>query len=98
MRFYWPIAGTLAFVGAFSLAADEGEETSIGAVLKLGGKVFRNEKAPGHPVYKVIFEKTRAKDAIRPLQALKQLKSLWLDDANLTDDDLKLIGTLKQLE
>jgi len=66
------------------------EEKAVNAILKLGGKVTRDEELPGWPVSIVILGGPRVTDAgLKELKELKGLQTLYLWDTRITDAGLK---------
>jgi hypothetical protein len=62
------------------------EEAAIKAIEKLGGKVKRDDKAPGKPVISVSLSGTQVADAgLKELKEFRGLDSLDLKDTNVTD-------------
>ena len=92
-----PLLVLLLVVGA--VAADEAEDRAIATIKKLGGKFERDEKKADKPVVRVdIARKDVASAALRELAALKQLQTLFLDGAKVTDAGLKELAGLTQLQ
>ncbi len=87
-----------------SARADEAEDKAVALVEKFGGKVTRDDKAPGKPVVgvslftgpgKVNLKVTDA--GLKELAALKNLTTLMLGGAKVTDAGLKELAALKSL-
>jgi hypothetical protein len=79
-------------------AADEVEDKAIADIMKLGGKIERDDKKPGSPVIAVDLSGKKVKDAdLKCLKTFGELKSLKLDDTRITDDGLKHVKDLKNL-
>ncbi len=88
------VLGALSCPGG--LRADEAG--AVAWVMKVGGKVSRDEKRPGRPVVGVSLSNTKVTDS--GLKELAQLKGLqWMDlrDTKVTDAGLKELATLKAL-
>jgi hypothetical protein len=78
--------------------ADEAEDKAVAFVEKLGGKVFRDEKAAGRPVVMVLLANTKVTNAgLKELAMLKKLASLNLAKTQVTDAGLKELTALKNL-
>ena len=79
--------------------ADDAEDKAVAFVEKLGGKVTRDEKAPGKPVVTVFLSGSKkVTDAdLKELAALKNLTTLDLIGTEVTDAGLKELATLKNL-
>jgi len=79
---------------------DEEEEQAVQVVTRLGGKVIRDEAAPGKPVVSVDLNHTNAADAdLKLLPTMKHLQSLdlsWTTD--ITDVGMKEVAQLKHLQ
>ena len=90
----WAMAALLAL--AAGVRADE--EAAVKTVEKFGGKVTRDEKAPGRPVVAVDFNRSSVTDAgLKELKDLKQLRSIDLCHTKVTDEGLKELKELNQL-
>jgi uncharacterized protein YjbI with pentapeptide repeats len=78
--------------------ADEADDKAVQFIEKLGGKVTRDDKAPGKPVVGVSLFKTQVTDAgLKELAPLKNLTSLNLVGTKATDAGLKELAPLKNL-
>jgi hypothetical protein len=78
-------------------AADDAEYKAIADIMKLGGKIERDDKKPGSPVIAVDLSNKAVKDAnLKCLQSLGELRSLKLDDAPITDEGLKHLKEIVQ--
>ena len=78
--------------------ADEAEDTAVEFVQKLGGKVTRDEKAPGKPVTTLDLSFTEVTDAgLKELAPLKNLTTLDLGYTKVTNAGLKELAPLKNL-
>src|SRR5262245_18163988 len=78
--------------------ADDAETQVVQAIEKLDGWVIRDEKATGNPVIEVHLRGGLVTDAIlKKLAALKQLRTLRLENTQVTDAGLKELAALKQL-
>ena len=81
-----------------SAHADEAEDKAVAFVEKLGGKVTRDDKAPGKPVVRVSMYSTKVSDAgLKDLAALRGLTTLDLSVTKVTDAGLKELAALKGL-
>ena len=77
-------------VAAFGQEPADQEEKAVNAILKLGGKVTRDEKLPGRPVVGVDLRDTNIADAdLKELKELKSLQKLVLSGTQITDAGLK---------
>jgi hypothetical protein len=79
----------------------EQEEKAVNAILKLGGKVARDESLPGRPVVVVYFYPSQPQmtDAgLKELKELKGLQRLYLGGTQITDAGLKELKELKGLQ
>lgn len=73
-----------------SLRADDAEDKAVAFVAKLGGKVTRDEKAPGKPVTTLNLSLGGVTDAdLKELATLKNLTYLDLSHTAVTDAGLK---------
>ncbi|MCX5654840.1 MAG: hypothetical protein NTY65_09365 [Planctomycetota bacterium] len=78
-------------------AGQEGD--AVSAILKLGGKVERDEALPGRPIVEVDLSKTKVTDAdLKGMKELKGLQRLLLGDTTITDAGLKDLKELKGLK
>ena len=85
-------------IGGF-VAADEAEDTAIAAIMKMGGKIIRDQKAPERSTIGVNLESTKVTDAeLEGLGAIVQLRKLWLNDTKVTGTGFKHLVALKQLK
>jgi hypothetical protein len=75
------------------------EERAVQAIERLGGKVLRDEKAPGKPVIAVFLNTPAMTDAgLEVLGELKQLRELDLTGSRVTASGLKELAGLQQLQ
>ena len=75
------------------------EEAAVKAVEKRGGKVRRDDKAPGKPVVAVDLRSTLTTDAdLKVLKECKHLQVLDLGVTQVTDAGLKELKELRQLQ
>ena len=67
------------------------DERAVNAILKLGGRVTRDEKLPGRPVVEVVFDgNMQITDAgLKDLKELKDLQFLCLAGTKISDAGLK---------
>jgi hypothetical protein len=80
-------------------ARDVIEERAVQAIQRLGGKVIRDEKAPGKPVIAVFLRTPAMTDAgLKELAELKQLRELDLTGSRVTAQGLKELAGLQQLQ
>jgi hypothetical protein len=80
----------LALLTAPSLYADEAEDKAVAAVEQLGGRVWRDDKDPAHPVVHLEFSYKDVTDAdLRKLTVFKGLKALSLCGTGLTDAGMR---------
>ena len=94
-----PLLAGLLLLAAPPLFADDAEDKAVQAVMKLGGKVVRDDKDPAHPVVSVDLSLTKATDAgLKELAGLKGLQRLVLDNTKVTDVGLKELAALKGLQ
>lgn len=73
---------------ASSARVDEAEDKAVAFVERLGGKVSRNDKAPGRPVVEasLLFSKLDLMDdVVKELTPLKNLTALDLGGTKVTD-------------
>ena len=83
---------------AAPLLADDAEDKSVKAVEDLGGKVVRDDKAPGKPVVQVSLAGSDVADAgLKDLTGLKSLQQLDLSETAVTDAGLKALAAFKEL-
>ena len=73
------------------------EEKAVSAVLKLGGRVVRDEKLPGRPVIAVYLDHVTDSD-LKDLKELKGLRMLGLSYTKITDAGLKDLKELRNLQ
>ena len=72
-----------------SARGDDAEDKAVGFVEKLGGKVARDDKAPGKPVIQVDLNSTNVTGAgLKELANLKNLTTLNLGGTEVTDAGL----------
>jgi hypothetical protein len=77
----------------------ESVERAVQAVERLGGKVVRDETAPGKPVTEVDLSGTAITDTeLKELAALNRLQLLDLHNTGVTDLGLKELTELEQLQ
>jgi hypothetical protein len=85
--------GSLQLTPVSAQWADESEDRAVRTIETLGGKVTRDERAPGKPVVGVILTGMAVTDStLKELVALKQLKTVNLNKTRVTD------GGLQQLQ
>ena len=88
-----------AFLAGCGQTQSVREEAAVNAILKLGGKVYRDEKLPGRPVARVYLRDTKITDAdLEDLKGLKGLRNLNLTGTKITDAGLKELKELKGLQ
>jgi len=93
------IAWLLSLAVCFAGCGQTPEEKAVDAILKLGGKVERDEKLPDRPVAGIDLRGTKATDVgLKELQELKGLRILDLRDTQITDAGLKELKELKGLQ
>jgi internalin A len=81
----WSLGAMLAVL-TVSGAARADEAAAVKLIEKLGGTITRDDKQPGKPVIEVDLAFTPATDAnMKELKDLKQLKTLYLSDTQVTD-------------
>jgi hypothetical protein len=88
---------TLALPSAVVAADKMGEAQAIREIERLGGRVERNEKLPGHPVTTLSLsgsQRFRDKD-LSLLKVLTKMTALDLSGTEITDSGLKRVGELK---
>src|SRR5690242_7446400 len=84
------MAWSVLLLTGSGLRAAEAEERAVRAVQALGGKVSRDDEAPGKPVTGVILMDLNVTDAgLKELAGLKQLQWLILSGTKVTDAGLK---------
>jgi hypothetical protein len=72
---------------------------AVQAIERVGGKVLRDEKAPGKPVIAVFLNTPAMTDAgLKELAELKQLRELDLTGSLVTVSGLKELAGLQQLQ
>jgi hypothetical protein len=77
---------------------DEAEDKAAAFVEKLGGRVKRDEKAPGKPVISVILIGKKVTNAeLKELAPLQNLIGLSLSGTGVTDAGLKELAPLQNL-
>ena len=76
--------------------ADEAEDKAVAFMKKIGGKVIRDEKAPGKPVVTVDLLGTQLTDAgLKELVAFKNLTTLHLAGTKVGDAGVKELVALR---
>lgn len=92
------LACALALSLAGPLLADDAEDKAAKAVEDLGGKVVRDDKAPGKPVVQVSLAGSDVTDAdLKSLAGVKNLQQLDLNETKITDAGLKDLAGFKEL-
>jgi hypothetical protein len=80
-------------------AAGETEDNAVATIVRLGGKVRRDAKEPGHPVIEVDLFNTKVTDKeLGVLYAFRQLQDLNLRATRVTDAGLKSVAALRGLK
>ncbi len=80
-------------------AADDPDAKTVAAVQKAGGKVERDDKAPGKPIINVNLGVSAANDeTLAALTGLKSIKRLTLNNTKVTDAGLAHLSGLASLE
>src|SRR5205823_5840859 len=88
----------LALLAASPLSADEAEDRAVKIVKDLGGRLLRDEGAPGRPVVAVDLKETSASDKhLSELAAFKMLRRLDLSSTRVTGVGLKELAGLADL-
>src|SRR5262245_54264143 len=91
----WVLVGLLVL----AVAGRADEAAAVKVIQKLGGKVRRDDKAPGKPVVAVDLRSTLTTDAdLKVLKECKHLKVLDLGVTQVTDARLKELKELRQLQ
>src|ERR1700674_5714190 len=93
------IVFVLYLSGLFSPRPEDAEVEA--AIIALGGKVDRDDDAPGRPIVAVYLGFSKAKDAeagLKRLVGLKSLYSLTLTETQLTDAECKELAGLTSLK
>ncbi len=74
------------------------EDDAVAYVLKFGGKIARDENAPGKPVWVVNLRDTQVTDeGLKELAPLTKLNTLYLSGEQVTDAGLKQLAPFKNL-
>ena len=92
--------GTLAalLIAGLVMAGDT-ETKAVAALVKLGGKVLRDDMKPGQPVVKVYLTGPKVTDVeLKEIAAFKELQILDLRRTKVTDAGLKNLAPLTQLQ
>jgi hypothetical protein len=76
----------------------ERERQALADVERLGGDVYRDEKAPGNPVTNIAFYRPVSDADLGLARAFPQLRSLSLVNGEVTDAGLEHLAGLRQLE
>ena len=99
MRFQLLLILILQF-GCIVFADDTGEAKAIAKIELLGGNVTRDETLPGRPVAMINFERSKRFRGtyLHLLKPFSSLKSLVLDDTDITDDSVKDLCEFKHLK
>jgi hypothetical protein len=92
-------AAVVRYLGVHDTSAREVfEAEAVRAIERVGGKVIRDEKAPGKPVIAVFLNTPAMTDAgLEVLGELKQLQELDLTGSRVTASGLKELAGLQQL-
>jgi internalin A len=91
-------AALLAPLPGYVARVDEAEDRAVDFIKKLGGRVVRDDAAPGKPVTRVYLERTTLDDSgLKELAPLKHLQTLDLFNTRVTDEGLKELAPLKSL-
>jgi len=73
------------------------EAAAVKSIEKLGGQVTVDDSQPGKPVAGVNLVRSPATDtALKQLKEFRDLRSLALDESNVTDAGLKELRALKE--
>ena len=92
------ITSWVILCSSYLVRADDTEDRAVEFVEKLGGRVIRNEKAPGKPVISLDLYNTQVTDAgLKELAGLKNLTDLVLVCKQETDAGLKELAGLQNL-
>ena len=75
--------------------ADDAEVKAIALVKKLGGRIERDEKAPGKPIIQVSLGTDATDKDLKELAAFKSIGTLVLNFSKVTDAGMKDIAALK---
>src|SRR5260221_3316048 len=90
-------AGTASAVALAD--GDTDESKVIEKIELLGGEIERDESLPDRPVIGITFSKRRFNDkSVHLLRTFRNLKTLDLIDATITDMGIKTIGQLTSLK
>ncbi len=96
------LCGLAVLACATAVRADEAEDVAARWAAGVGGKVTRDDKAPGKPVVAVSFGPVNKKvtdDGLKELKGLRNLKSLSLFfNGHITDAGMKHVKELTTLE
>jgi hypothetical protein len=80
-------------------AFDDEPDKAIAEIMKLGGRIERDEKADGKPVITVNFATTQVDDtALDLVKGFDKLKKLTLNGTKVTDGGLEKLKDLKSLQ
>jgi hypothetical protein len=83
---------------AAAATAADAEKTAVETIEKLGGKIFRDDKADGKPIVQVDLHNSKVKaEHLKQLRAFKQLRKLELGFTDIGDEGLKELHELKSL-
>jgi hypothetical protein len=93
-------AAVVRYLGVHDAPAREVlKAEAVRAIERVGGKVIRDEKAPGKPVIAVFLNTPAMTDAgLEVLGELKQLQELDLTGSRVTASGLKELAGLQQLQ
>src|SRR5262249_17852670 len=86
------------------LSAGEGEDKVVRFLEKRGARAFRDSDQPRSPVIAVTIGAPRGPknkstdELVMKLGSLKEMKTLYIHNTDLTDAGLKAIGLLQKLE
>lgn len=95
----WILLLSLALGMTSRAVADDNEDRAAAAIVQFGGRVWRDDAAPGRPVIDVGLYSFSIKDSdLRALAGLKRLHSLQVVGAEVTDVGLKEIAKVTSLE
>ena len=99
MRYIVLLASLAVFLAGCGQEQAGREERAVNAILKLGGKVTRDEELPGRPIVAVHLVRTKVTNSdLKDLKEFKGLRNLSLNETRITDAGLKHLKELKGLQ
>src|SRR5205807_947751 len=81
------------------VGAGDAEQKALAAIVKLSGRIVRDDSKPGRPVVTLSLGSTNATDAhMKEITGLTELRTLDISGTKVTDMGLKELSGFKQLQ